>query len=136
MAAIVTTVCAQSMFFAPQVQAGGKCRPYNPVLEDPPYCANDQRVNPYDAAASMTGYCGDDYSLTVYAIDNGQGTLLYNISAQTIAYDLAVAKNMGQDVLINDKMQRQVWAKTTYELQFHDYSGSGYDYTFRGDLCG
>ncbi len=116
---------------------GFTCPHYDPRLEDPPFCATDLRVNPYDPMAKMTAYCQADHSLSVYALVNGRGVYLYNIPAQLIAYDLAAAKRSGQDILMQDQQQRQTWALSTDQIQLHDYATpGGYDFRFSGSTCG
>ena len=116
---------------------GSPCPRYDPRFEDPPYCATDLRVNPFDPVATMTAYCQADHSLNVDAVVNGQGVFLYNIPAQLIARDLAAAHRSGHDILMQDQQRRQTWALSNGQIQLHDYfTPGGYDFRFQGSICG
>src|SRR5262245_15614222 len=101
------------------------CRPYDPKVEDPPFCAGDMRVNPFDPVARMTAYCQTDHSLSVFAVVNSQGRFLYNISAVRIASTLASAQRSGRHVLMEERPGWQTWALNDGQIQLHDYSTPG-----------
>jgi hypothetical protein len=111
------------------------CVPYDPVKEDPPFCAGDQRVNPYDAIATVTAYCQADHSLKVDAIINSEGVFMFVIPASKISASLQRARSSNAGVLIDEKYARQVWALASGELYLNDYS-SGYHFQFPGNRCG
>jgi len=91
----------------------------------------DGRIN-MDAMASIVGYCLSNSSIQVYSVDAGVGEYLYTVTPDQLYAGLAKARVSG-NTLIAEKNARQLWALSSGELQL---SALGYNYRFRGNLCG
>src|SRR5437763_2642051 len=112
---------------------GKPCR-YDPNKEDPPYQAEDDRINPYDPIAPMTAYCRADHSLDVFGIYDSKGVFLFNVSAQRLSMAMAQATRYGKDVLVQEKQGSQLWALKSGQFELHNYNG--YDFLFAANTCG
>ena len=112
---------------------GKPCR-YDPNKEDPPYQAEDDRINPYDPIAPMTAYCRANHSLDVFGIYDSKGVFLFNVSAQRLSIAMAQATRYGKDVLIQEKQGSQLWALKSGQFELHNYNG--YDFLFAANTCG
>jgi hypothetical protein len=133
---VTTPQPVQAQSLSPQAPPppGSPCRAYDPQKEDPPFCAPDLRINPWDAIATIAGYCQADHSLRIFAIDNSVGSYIYTVSATQIANGLVTAQSTGRAMLLADQSARQVWALPSGELQLHD-TASSYDFIFAGTTC-
>jgi hypothetical protein len=112
---------------------GRPCR-YDPDKEDPPYNAEDNRLNPYDAIASATAYCRTDGSLDVFAISASQGIFLYKVSGQDIARAVSQAQQHGQAILLQAQQSVQLWAGPDGQLSI--LAPDGYHFSFPASSCG
>jgi hypothetical protein len=103
----------------------------------PFFISFDTRINPHDAAQTITGYCRQDHSLDVLEVNEGRGSFIFNASLQTIFNSLKSARAKNKAVLINQKNGRQFWALETGELRLFDARPTAnYQYTFAGAACG
>ena len=109
------------------------CR-YDPSKEDPPFFAEDDRVNPMDPIAPMTAYCKEDHSIDVWGISGSEGKYLFTASAGQIVAALQAAARNGKYALVGEKDGRQLVALSQGDLLLHD--AGGYDFRFSAALCG
>src|SRR4051794_3002918 len=96
---------------------------YDPTKEDPPFFAEDDRVNPQDPLASTVGYCKPDNSIDVWGVGNSEGKYLFTVTGESMLSFLNKAVAANKSLLIKEAGGHQLVAGAGGDLILHDAAG-------------
>lgn len=101
------------------------------------YNAEDGRVNPFDATATIAAWCRPDRSLDVWGVINYVGFQLFVATEAQMATALNTARQRGQSIVVNEARGFQLIGLPSVELMLNDNAtGTGYQFRFNPALCG
>jgi hypothetical protein len=135
-AAALAAPPAPSGFVIQPQQSHDKCRDAegNEICIN--YNAEDGRVNPFDATATIAAWCKPDRSLDVWGVINYVGFQLFVATEAQMATALNTAIKGGQPVVVNEVRGFQLVALPTGELLLNDNATEmRYQFRFSPALC-